>query len=255
MNRIQKCFERTRAAGRPAFIAYLTMGYPTLAASEEAADTLLANGADILELGVPFSDPVADGAVIRTAAYAALAQGVTLADILALAGRLRAKHPDAPLVVFSYYNVIYRYGLEKFAAAAEAAGVDAVLSVDLPLEERDELLDVLRPHGLTLVPLIAPTTSVERAVESAKGVEDSFLYVITVKGTTGARAELPPELKDRLAAIRSAVDVPIAAGFGISTKEQAATVGEVADGFVVGSALVKALGKDGKIHAEDLRYF
>ena len=111
MNRIQECFERTRAAGRPAFIAYLTMGYPTLAASEEAADTLLANGADVIELGVPFSDPVADGAVIRTAAYAALAQGVTLADILALAGRLRAKHPDAPLVVFSYYNVIYSYGL------------------------------------------------------------------------------------------------------------------------------------------------
>ena len=115
-NRIASTFAKTKAAGRPAFIAYLTMGYPTLAASEEAADTLLANGADILELGVPFSDPVADGAVIRTAAYAALEQGVTLADILALAGRLRAKHPDAPLVVFSYYNVIYSYGLEKFAA-------------------------------------------------------------------------------------------------------------------------------------------
>ncbi len=254
MNRIQKCFERTRAAGRPAFIAYLTMGYPNLAASEEAADTLLANGADIIELGVPFSDPVADGAVIRTAAYAALAQGVTLADILALAGRLRAKHPDAPLVVFSYYNVIYSYGLEKFAADAEAAGVDAVLSVDLPLEERDELLDVLRPHGLTFVPLIAPTTSIERTVEAAKGVEDSFLYVITVKGTTGARTELPPELKERLAAIRAAVNMPIAAGFGISTKEQVKMIGEVADGFIVGSALVKMLAKDGKIHPEELSF-
>ncbi len=146
MNRIQKCFERTRAAGRPAFIAYLTMGYPTLAASEEAADTLLANGADIIELGVPFSDPIADGAVIRTAAYAALAQGVTLADILALAGRLRAKHPDAPLVVISYYNVIYSYGLEKFAADAEAAGVDAVLSV-VVAEHHERGVGVLRAEA------------------------------------------------------------------------------------------------------------
>ena len=223
MNRIQKCFAKTRAAGRPAFIAYLTMGYPNLAASEDAADTLLANGADVIELGVPFSDPVADGAVIRTAAYAALAQ-------------------------------VYSYGLEKFAADAAAAGVDAVLSVDLPLEERDELLDVLRPHGLTFVPLIAPTTSIERTVEAAKGLEDSFLYVITVKGTTGARTELPPELKERLAAIRAAVKTPIAAGFGISTKEQVKMIGEVADGFIVGSALVKMLAKDGKIHPEDLSF-
>ncbi|MBQ4199417.1 MAG: tryptophan synthase subunit alpha [Kiritimatiellae bacterium] len=247
MNRIQQCFIRTRTAGRPAFIAYLTMGYPSLAASEEAADALLANGADILELGVPFSDPVADGAVIRKAAYAALEQGVTLSDVLALAKRLRAKHSDAPLIVFSYYNVIFSYGLDKFAADAAASGVDAVLPVDLPFEERDELFDVLRPHGLTLVPLVSPTTSVERAVESAKGVEDSFLYVITVKGTTGARTELPPDLKDRLSAIRAAVNMPIAAGFGISTRKQAKMIGEVADGFVVGSALVKMLGETGRI--------
>ena len=132
--------------------------------------------------------------------------------------------------------------------------MDAVLSVDLPLEERDELLDVLRPHGLTFVPLIAPTTSLERTVEAAKGLEDSFLYVITVKGITGARAELPPELKERLATIRTAVNMPIAAGFGISTKEQVKVIGEVADGFIVGSALVKMLAKDGKIHPEDLSF-
>jgi tryptophan synthase alpha subunit len=112
----------------------------------------------------------------------------------------------------------------------------------------------LRPHGLTFVPLIAPTTSLERTVEAAKGVEDSFLYVITVKGTTGARTELPPELKERLAAIRTAVNMPIAAGFGISTKEQVKVIGEVADGFIVGSALVKMLAKDGKIHPEELSF-
>ena len=254
MKRITEAFENAKAQGRGAFVAYLTIGYPSLAKCEAAIDTLVSEGADIIELGVPFSDPVADGAVIRTAAYAALEQGVTLADILALAGRLRAKHPDAPLVVFSYYNVIFSYGLEKFAADAEAAGVDAVLSVDLPLEERDELLEVLRPHGLTFVPLIAPTTSIERTIEAAKGLEDSFLYVITVKGITGARAELPPELKERIAAIRAAVNMPIAAGFGISTKEQVKVIGEVADGFIVGSALVKMLAKDGKIYPEKLTF-
>ena len=249
-SRITSCFARAKAAGRPAFVAYLTMGYPTLAKSEEAVDQLIAGGADIIELGVPFSDPFADGAVIRAAAYEALKQGVTLDDVLELAGRVRARHPDTPLVVFSYYNLILSKGLEAFAAAAEAAGVDAVLAVDLPLEERDELLSVLKPHGLTMVPLIAPNTPLDRVVESAKGVEDSFLYVITVKGITGAREALPPELASRLEEIRSAVSVPIAAGFGVSTKAQAAEIGRHADGFIVGSALVKRLGATGSLEGD-----
>ena len=199
---------------------------------------------------MPFSDPFADGAVIRAAAYEALRQGVTLDNALALAARVRAKHPDTPIVVFSYYNLILSKGTEAFAAAAEAAGADAVLAVDLPLEERDELLSVLKPHGLTMVPLIAPNTPIERVVESAKGVEDSFLYVITVKGITGARAELPPELTDRLDAIRAAVSMPIAAGFGVSTKAQAAEIGRHADGFIVGSALVKRLGATGSLEGD-----
>ena len=249
-SRITSCFARAKAAGRPAFVAYLTMGYPTLAKSEEAVDQLIAGGADIIELGVPFSDPFADGAVIRAAAYEALKQGVTLDDVLELAGRVRARYPDTPLVLFSYYNLILSKGLETFAAAAEAAGVDAVLAVDLPLEERDELLAVLKPHGLTMVPLIAPNTPLDRVVESAKGMEDSFLYVITVKGITGARAALPPELASRLEEIRSAVSVPIAAGFGVSTKAQAAEIGRHADGFIVGSALVKRLGATGSLEGD-----
>ena len=187
-NRICKCFEKAREEGRAAFVAYLTIGYPSLEASEKAIDRLIAeSGADVIELGVPFSDPFADGAVIRAAAYEALKQGVTMTDVLSLAARVRAKHPETPLVVFSYYNLILSMGAETFAAAAEKAGVDAVLAVDLPLEERDELLSVLKPHGLTMVPLIAPNTPVARVVESAAGVEDSFLYVITVKGVTGVR--------------------------------------------------------------------
>ena len=246
-DRIKRCFARTKAEGRGAFVAYLTMGYPTLAQSEAAVDDLVAGGVDIVELGVPFSDPFADGAVIRSAAYEALKQGVTLDGVLAAAKRIRARHPETGLVVFTYYNLIFSKGLEAFAQAAADAGIDAVLSVDLPLEERDELLDVLRPHGLTVVPLIAPNTPLERVVASAAGLDDTFLYAITVKGTTGARTELPADLTARLDAIRAAVKIPIAAGFGISTRAQAEVVSRHADGFVVGSALVKRLGAEGSL--------
>ncbi len=246
-DRIKRCFARAKAEGRGAFVSYLTMGYPTLAQSEAAVDDLVAGGVDIVELGVPFSDPFADGAVIRSAAYEALKQGVTLDGVLAAAKRIRARHPETGLVVFTYYNLISSKGLEAFAQAAADAGIDAVLSVDLPLEERDELLDVLRPHGLTVVPLIAPNTPLERVVASAAGLDDTFLYVITVKGTTGARTELPADLTARLDAIRAAVKIPIAAGFGISTRAQAEVVSRHADGFVVGSALVKRLGAEGSL--------
>lgn len=246
-DRIKRCFARAKAEGRGAFVAYLTMGYPTLAQSEAAVDDLVAGGVDIVELGVPFSDPFADGAVIRSAAYEALKQGVTLDGVLAAAKRIRARHPETGLVVFTYYNLIFSKGLEAFAQAAADAGIDAVLSVDLPLEERDELLDVLRPHGLTVVPLIAPNTPLERVVASAAGLDDTFLYVITVKGTTGVRTELPADLTARLDAIRAAVKIPIAAGFGISTRAQAEVVSRHADGFVVGSALVKRLGAGGSL--------
>lgn len=251
-NRIKNSFAKAKSEKRGAFVAYLTMGYPTLEKSEAAADALIAGGADIIELGVPFSDPFADGGVIRSAAYEALRQGVRLGDVLALAKRLRARHPETGLVLFSYYNPIFSMGLEKFADAAADAGVDAVLSVDLPLEEREELLAVLRPKDIGYVPLIAPNTSVERVKASADGVGDSFLYVITVKGTTGARTELPADLADRLEAIRAVSPIPVAAGFGISTKAQAAVVSQHADGYIVGSALVKRLGAEGELKGEVL---
>ena len=249
-DRITKCFAKAKAEGRGAFVSYLTMGYPTLAQSEEAVDDAIAGGVDIVELGVPFSDPFADGAVIRSAAYEALKQNVTLDDVLAAAKRIRAKHPDTAIVLFTYYNLVFSKGLETFAKAAAEADIDAVLSVDLPLEERDELLDVLKPYGITYVPLIAPNTPIERVIASAEGLENSFLYIITVKGITGARAELPADLTARLDAIRAAVKLPIAAGFGISTKAQAKVVSAHADGFVVGSALVKRLGAEGSLKGE-----
>jgi tryptophan synthase alpha chain len=242
MKRIAEAFENAKAQGRGAFVAYLTIGYPSLAKCEAAIDTLVSEGADIIELGVPFSDPFADGAVIRSAAYEALKQGVTLADVLALAKRVRERHPKTGLVLFSYYNLLFANGLDRFADAAADAGIDAVLAVDLPLEEREELLAVLRPRGISYVPLIAPNTPMERVKESAQGLDNTFLYVITVKGITGARKELPPDLASRLDAIRAAVELPIAAGFGISTKEQAEEVCRHADGYIIGSALVKRFG-------------
>ena len=239
MNRIQKTFMRCKAEGKAAYVAYLTMGAPTLEKSFAAAETLLGEGVDILELGVPFSDPVADGAVIRAAANRALANGVTLADVLAGVSGLRARHPDTPVVIFTYYNILYSYGLKRFADEAAQRGVDAVLVVDLPLEERGELLDVLRPAGLTLVPLVAPTTGPARVRAIAEGLEDSFLYAVTVKGVTGQRAHLPPELAARLAEIKSLTRVPVVAGFGIRTPEEGAKIAAHCDGFVIGSALVE----------------
>ena len=239
--RIRNAFAKAKADGRGAFIAYLTIGYPSLDECERAADELIAGGADILELGVPFSDPFADGGIIRKAAYAALEQGVTLDDVIAFAKRIRLKHPETGLVLFSYYNVIFSKGLANFAAAVEGAQIDAVLAVDLPLEEREELLRELRPRGISFVPLIAPNTPLERIKASEAGLDDSFLYVITVKGTTGERTELPSDLSARLDAIRDATHLPVAAGFGISTLAQAREVSRHADGFIVGSALVKCL--------------
>ena len=232
MNRIQKTFARCREQGRAAYVAYLTMGAPSLEKSFAAADTLVGEGADILELGVPFSDPVADGPVIRQAANVALKNGVTLDDVLAKVPEFRQRHPDTPIVIFSY-------GPKRFAAEAARCGVDAVLVLDLPLEERKELLDVLRPVGLTLVPLVAPTTGAARVRASAAGLDDSFLYVVTVKGTTGQRAALPPDLSARLRAVKELVDVPVVAGFGIRTPDEGARIAGQCDGFVIGSALVE----------------
>lgn len=241
MNRIQRLFEKTRREGRAAYVAYLTMGAPTLEGSFAAADRVLEEGADILEMGIPFSDPAADGEVIRRAAAKALAGGATLGGILARLPAFRAAHPETPVVVFSYYNVIYRYGLERFAEEAARAGADATLLVDVPLEERDEPLEALRRHGVTLVPLVAPTTPPERVEAIAKGLEDSFLYVISVKGVTGARSALPEGVAERLGEIRRRVKMPVVVGFGIRTPEEGAALAAHGDGFVIGSALVRRL--------------
>lgn len=238
MDRIKKIFARCRRENRAALIAYHTCGCPDLTASEAAIDALIGGGAEIIELGVPFSDPMADGPVIQAASQLALEKGVKFADILALAARLRSRHPETGLILFTYYNLIFRYGPERLAATAAAAGLDGILCVDLPFEERGELKPACDRYGLHLIALLSPATPPARAREIVAAAT-GFVYYVTVCGVTGERGELPAASMARLAALRQHSPVPVAAGFGIGTPETARQAAQAADGVIVGSALVR----------------
>ncbi|HDS16672.1 MAG TPA: tryptophan synthase subunit alpha [Proteobacteria bacterium] len=242
MQRLENCFSRLRQAGRKALITFITAGDPILDATPELVDCLVAGGADIVELGVPFSDPLADGPTIEAASGRALAQGATLAGILSTVKGIRRRQPQLPLVLMTYYNPIFHYGLERLVAEAVAVGVDGLIVPDLPLEESGELRR-LAVGRLAVIPLAAPTTSAERLAEIvASG--SGFLYYVTITGITGARSGLPPELAENLDLVRSvAKNLPVAAGFGISTPEQVRSVGSHADAVIVGSALVEIIGR------------
>ena len=242
--RLQSVFAHAKAEGRTARVLYMPCGFPSMAEIESAMEALIAGGADVLELGVPFSDPIADGPVIQAAGQQALAGGVNLPKILDLAARLRAKHPETGLVLFSYYNPILAYGPERLCADAAAAGVDGLLVVDVPHEEEAELRPIAEAAGLSWIPLVSPATTPERAKELVAGC-DGFVYVITVRGITGERKALPPELTQRLEALRQVTDLPLAAGFGISDHATAEAIAAHADGYVVGSAAVRALAEGG----------
>ena len=241
--RIDKAFAKAKAENRGAYIAYITAGFPSIEGSEKAIDAAIAGGADIIELGVPFSDPFADGPVIRQAAYKAIENGTTLRSSLEIAKRLRSRHPDTGIVVFTYCNPVFSMGYAEFAEAAANAGADAALVVDMPLEERAPLAGELARRGLGFIPLVAPNTPKERVKQSEEGLVNSFIYAITVKGVTGERASLPGDLAARLDAVRAAARLPVAAGFGISSLAQAREVCRHADGFVTGSAIVKRIAE------------
>ena len=238
MSAIAAAFERARAARRAAFVPYLTAGDPHLDVTAALVLALARAGADVIELGVPFSDPIADGPVNQAAAGRALAAGTTLEGILALAARLRGA-TRVPLVLFTYFNPVHAYGLARFAEHAAASGIDGVLCVDLPPEEaKGEYLDALARHGLDPVFLLAPTSTRER-VRAVARAGRGFVYYVSRTGVTGERAELPRGLAREVAALRRQLRLPVAVGFGISTPEQVAAVARVADGVVVGSALVR----------------
>jgi tryptophan synthase alpha chain len=236
--RVAQAFARARAQDRAALVAYLTFGDPDPATSVEVVLAAAKAGADVIELGVPFSDPSADGPAIQRAMERALAAGATLAGALAAVATLRRRGCTAPVVLFGYYNPVFVMGPEVFAARAADAGVDAVLTVDLPIDELDELAAPLAARAIAAIPLVAPTSTPDRLARVGRlSPAPPFVYYISLTGVTGAKAGAIDAA--RIAAVQAAVKVPVAVGFGIRTPEDAVRVAKVADGVVVGSAIVE----------------
>jgi tryptophan synthase alpha chain len=251
VSRIDAAFAACRAERRAAFIPFVMAGDPDLATTVDLLGALIDAGADVIELGVPFSDPIADGPVNQQAAVRALAAGTSLAGVLETVSRARRRW-DVPIVLFSYFNPILAHGVEEFASHAAASGVDGVLCLDLPPEEADPgFVGALAGEGLAPIFLLAPTSTPAR-VRRVDILADGFVYYVSRTGVTGARSELAPELLDQAKRLRRRLHHPLAVGFGISTPEQVAQVAAVADGVVVGSALVRLVAEHGAAAAEPL---
>jgi len=233
--RIGRSFTRIRGNNESAFIPYIVAGDPDLERTQRLVLELETRGADLIELGVPFSDPMADGPANQRASARGLASGATLPAILALVAELR-KHTQIPIILFGYFNPVFRYGCERLWADASRAGVDGLLVVDLPPEEALELAAPARANRLDLIYLLAPTTPLERSRTIASSAT-GFLYYVSVTGVTGARAALASDLEERVLALKGITDLPIGVGFGISTADQASAVARFADAVVVGSAI------------------
>ena len=240
MDRIAELFARTRAGGRAAFVAYLCAGDPDFAGSLAACRAVLAGGVDLLELGVPFSDPLADGLTNQLAAQRALGAGMTSDRVFELVRALRADHPEVPIVFYTYYNVVFARGLEAYVGAARAAGVDALLTLDLPPEEAGDLLAACRAHGMGAVFIVAPTTPDGR-LPRITAAATSFIYYVSREGVTGARDQVAGGIPEAVARIRAHTALPVVVGFGISRRDQVHEVARCADGVVVGSALVNCI--------------
>jgi tryptophan synthase alpha chain len=239
VSRLGATFASLRARGEAALIPYFTAGDPDLDATETLVRAAIDAGADVIELGVPFSDPMADGPVLQRSAGRALAGGTTLPRVLELVARLRAV-TAVPLVLFGYYNPFFRYGVEALARDAAAAGADGILCVDLPPEEAGDLRAPAASAGLDLIALLAPTTPLPR-VRTIARTASGFLYFVSVLGTTGARAELPAALPEWVRRARGVTELPIGVGFGVSRPEQAGWIAGFADAVIVGSAIARLL--------------
>jgi tryptophan synthase alpha chain len=238
MSRICKAFEN-----RKAFIGFVTGGDPDLEKTEEFVLEMIRAGADLVEIGVPFSDPIAEGPVIQEANIRALKAGTTLESLFGLAGNLRKK-TETPLVFLTYLNPVFHYGYDAFFGRARDAGLDGVIIPDLPFEEQGEVREFSSGRGVDLISLIAPTSR-ERIREIA-GNASGFLYLVSSMGVTGVRAEIGTDLEIMMSAVRSAAKIPAAVGFGIHTPAQAAKIGRIADGVIVGSAIVRIAAEYGK---------
>jgi tryptophan synthase alpha chain len=237
--RLEAVFAANRAAGRKALAPFVTAGDPDAATTVAVLEAIAKAGASLCELGVPYSDPIADGPVIQASYTRALGKGLTLADMFDAAKQASAR-VSMPILAMASYSLIFRRGIDRFVADAVAAGLAGFVVPDLPIEESDDLDTACRQAGLALVRLVTPTTPPDRAEAIAKK-STGFLYCVSVAGVTGARTELPPGLVDRVKWLKTKTDVPILVGFGISSPEQVKAVAEVADGVIVGSALVRRI--------------
>ena len=242
------------AGDRPALVAFVTAGDPTPAATSAILDALVAGGAAVIELGMPFTDPMADGPAIQAANIRSLRAGTTTADILLIARQFRDRHPDVPLVLMGYANPMLRRGPEWFAGACADAGVDGVICVDVPPEEDDALGPALRSAGVEPIRLATPTTDAARLPAVLAGA-GGFLYYVSVAGITGLQQAAAGSIETAVATLKAATDLPVAVGFGIRTPEQAAAVARVADGVVVGSAIVDLVARHGANAAEPVRAY
>lgn len=238
MSKIKNAFENGKA-----FIAFITCGDPDLETTAAAVRAAVTNGADLIELGIPFSDPTAEGPVIQGANLRALTGGVTTDKIFALVKELR-KDVTVPMVFMTYANVIFSYGAGRFLSACREIGIDGLILPDLPFEEKDEFLPVCREYGVDLISLIAPTSE-NRIAMIAKEAE-GFLYIVSNLGVTGTRSEIKTDLESIIKVVRENTDIPCAIGFGISTPEQAKKMADISDGAIVGSAIIKILEQYGK---------
>lgn len=239
MSRLQQTFARARAANRAAFVAYVCAGDPDFDTSVEVCRALLANGVDVLELGVPFSDPLADGLTNQLAAQRALESGMTAARVFELVRRVR-EFSDAPIVFYTYYNLVFANGVDAYVRSAKAAGVDGILTLDLPPEEAGEVAAACAAHGVETVFIVAPTSPGERIAKIA-ATATGFLYYVSREGVTGVRDHVAVNIPQALARIRAHSTLPTVVGFGIGTRAQVAEVAAHADGVVVGSALVNCI--------------
>jgi len=235
-------------ARKPGLVIYLTIGDPDLETSQQAAIAAIDAGADVIELGVPFSDPLADGPVIQRASERAVARHVSMRDVLTVAAEIRKIRPAAGLIVFSYLNPVLRYGMEAFCKAARKAGIDGALLTDLTIDEADEYRRIMRQYGLSPVFLAAPTSSDERLKRIAEA-SAGFVYAISRTGITGAQRDVDSDAGALVARVRRFTSLPIAVGFGISDASHVAAVGQFADAAVVGSAIVSAIEKAGPLDA------
>jgi tryptophan synthase alpha chain len=242
MSRISERFAELRARGEKALVAYIAAGDPALAATPVFIRALEAGGADMVELGLAFSDPLADGPTIQAGSQRALAAGATTDKVFAMVAQLRTEGLKTPLLIMTYYNLLLRPGVANFCARAGKAGVDGLIIPDVPMEEADELLEAATAAGLELIQFVAPTSTADR-IEKLARLASGFVYAVSLTGVTGERAALPARFQELVTAAKRHTETPVCVGFGISRPEQVREVAAVADGVIVGSAFVRICGE------------